>query len=53
MTKTTYPTIRIHNAETNEIIDRQMTAEEFAAYDAANKIQIERALNLEANIVAE
>jgi hypothetical protein len=28
------PTIRIHNAETNEVIDREMTAEEFAAHKA-------------------
>jgi len=29
------PMIRIHNTETNEIIDREMTAEEFAQYQAA------------------
>jgi hypothetical protein len=28
------PTIRIHNAETNEIIDREMTDAEFAIYQA-------------------
>ena len=28
------PTIRIHNAETNEIIDREMTDAEFAQYKA-------------------
>jgi hypothetical protein len=27
------PTIRIHNTETNEIIDRKMTDEEFAIYE--------------------
>jgi hypothetical protein len=26
------PMIRIHNSETNEVIDREMTAEEFDAY---------------------
>ena len=26
--------IRIHNAETDEVIDREMTAEEFAQYKA-------------------
>jgi phosphopantetheinyl transferase (holo-ACP synthase) len=26
------PIIRIHNSETNEVIDREMTAEEFEAY---------------------
>ena len=28
------PTIRIHNLETNEVIDREMTADEFAQYQA-------------------
>ncbi len=27
------PLIRIHNAETNEIIDREMTDDEFAKYE--------------------
>ena len=32
------PTIRIHNTETDEIIDREMTDEEFAIYqDDANQ----------------
>jgi len=26
------PIIRIHNSETNEVIDREMSAEEFEAY---------------------
>ena len=30
----TKPTIRIHNVETNEVIDREMTDAEFAAYEA-------------------
>jgi hypothetical protein len=30
----TKPTIRIHNIETNEIIDREMNDAEFAAYEA-------------------
>jgi hypothetical protein len=29
------PTIRIHNAETDEIIDREMTDEEFAEHEAS------------------
>ena len=32
------PTIRIHNTETNEVIDREMTDEEFAAYNAQKEI---------------
>jgi hypothetical protein len=34
MTKSTKPTIRIHNIETNEVIDREMNAAEFAQYEA-------------------
>lgn len=30
----TKPMIRIHNTETDEIIDREMTDDEFAAYEA-------------------
>jgi hypothetical protein len=30
----TKPMIRIHNLETNEIIDREMNNQEFAAYEA-------------------
>jgi DNA-directed RNA polymerase subunit L len=32
MTKTTKPLITIHNTETNEIIEREMTDVEFAQY---------------------
>jgi hypothetical protein len=31
------PTIRIHNTETNEIIDREMTVAEFKIYEAEQK----------------
>jgi hypothetical protein len=35
MPKTTSnPTIRIHNTQTDEVIDREMTEEEFAQYEA-------------------
>jgi hypothetical protein len=43
----TNPTIRIHNTETGEVIDREMTVDEFAQYeatkiaDAAEKAQAE------------
>jgi hypothetical protein len=30
----TNPMIRIHNTETNEVIDREMTESEFAQYEA-------------------
>jgi hypothetical protein len=34
----TNPTIRIHNTETNEIIDREMTAAELKQYEAEKQI---------------
>ena len=38
MAKSTRPTVRIHNTETDEIIDREMNDDEFAQYqiDKAN-----------------
>ena len=33
------PTIRIHNLETNEIIDREMTNAEFAKYEAEQEAE--------------
>jgi len=43
MPNTSKPMIRIHNSQTNEIIDREMTAAEFAQYEidqAANQVRI-------------
>jgi hypothetical protein len=34
MTKTTRPMVRIHNIETDEVIDREMNDAEFAQYEA-------------------
>ena len=34
----TKPIVRIHNAETNEVIDREMTNAEFDAYQAQQAI---------------
>ena len=39
MAKSTRPTIRIHNSETNEVIDRQMDDAEFAVYQADQEAQ--------------
>jgi hypothetical protein len=39
MKKTTRPIIRIHNLETDEIIDREMNDEEFAAAEEQDKAQ--------------
>ena len=40
MAKSTKPTIRIHNSETDEIIDREMTDSEYAQFvaDQANNV---------------
>ena len=35
----TKPIVRIHNAETNEVIDREMTEAEFALYQADQEAQ--------------
>ncbi len=35
----TKPMIRIHNTETNEIIDREMTAAEFKIYESDQEAQ--------------
>ncbi len=37
------PTIRIHNVETNEVIDREMNDAEFAQYEADQAVQAELA----------
>jgi hypothetical protein len=39
----TRPIVRIHNTETNEIIDREMNDEEFAQYEADQAAQAELA----------
>ena len=40
MSKTSKPMVRIHNTETNEIIDREMNDSEFAAYQADQELQV-------------
>lgn len=42
MAKTSRPMVRIHNAETDEIIDREMNDEEFAQYEADQAAEAER-----------
>ena len=36
------PTIRIHNTETDEVIDREMTDTEFAQYEADQAAELVR-----------
>ena len=39
MTKTSRPMLRIHDVETNEVIDREMNDAEFAQYEAEQAAQ--------------
>ena len=39
MTKSTRPTVRIHNLETDEVIDREMDDAELAQYEADKATQ--------------
>lgn len=48
MAKTTRPTIRIHNIETNEVIDREMNDAEFAQYEANKAAQAAKQAEAEA-----
>jgi endonuclease YncB( thermonuclease family) len=48
MAKTTRPMVRIHNTETNEIIDRQMNDTEFATYEIDQANQAKEKLAIEA-----
>jgi hypothetical protein len=48
----TNPTIRIHNTETNEIIDREMTDDEFADYQAEQAEYAAKQAELEAKATA-
>ena len=36
----TNPMIRIHNTETNDVVDREMTDQEFAKYEAAEAARL-------------
>ena len=45
--------IRIHNAETNEIIDREMTNAEFAIYEADQAEQAAKQTEAEAKAQAK
>ncbi len=41
------PMIRIHNAETDEVIDREMTVAEFKEYEAAQAVAVAKATEAE------
>ena len=40
MAKSTRPMVRIHNVETDEVIDREMNDDEFAQYEADKAAQL-------------
>ena len=47
------PMIRIHNLATDEIIDREMNDEEFAAFEAEQKANAEAEANAKAQAAAK
>ncbi len=49
----TRPMIRIHNVETNEVIDREMNDQEFAAYEANQAAQATAQAEAEAKAEAK
>jgi hypothetical protein len=52
MPKNTLPMVRIHNIETNEVIDREMTQEEFAEAQANQAIEDAKIAQVEAKATA-
>jgi len=53
MAKTTRPTIRIHNIDTDEVIDREMNDAEFAQYEADKAAQAAKQAEVEAKETAK
>jgi hypothetical protein len=49
----TKPMIRIHNTETNEIIDREMNAAEYTQYQADQEADLARQAEAEAKATAK
>jgi hypothetical protein len=47
------PTIRIHNTETDEVIDREMNASEFAKYQKQQEAEVARQAKIEAEANAK
>ena len=53
MTKLTRPMVRIHNVQTNEVIDREMNDDEFAQYEADKVAQATAKAEAEAKETAK
>ena len=49
----TKPIIRIHNTQTDEIIDREMNAAEFAQFEIDKAAEITRQAEAQANAIAK
>lgn len=49
----TKPIVRIHNSETDEVIDREMTAAEFKIYEADQKAVLVKQAEAEAKATAK
>ena len=47
------PMIRIHNLETDEIIDREMTDAEFAAYELEQEVEVKLQVETQAKANAK
>lgn len=46
------PIVRVHNIETDEVIDREMNDAEFAQYQADNEAKLQRKAEAEAKAFA-
>jgi hypothetical protein len=53
MAKSTRPIVRIHNIETDEIIDREMNDDEFAQYEADKAAQLAKQAEADAKETAK
>jgi len=53
MAKTTRPMVRIHNLETDEVIDREMNDSEFAQHEADKALQVATQAEAEAKATAK
>jgi hypothetical protein len=49
----TKPMVRIHNTETDEVIDREMTAAEFKIYEAEQKADAAKEAEIKAKQAAK
>jgi hypothetical protein len=49
----TRPIVRIHNTQTNEVVDREMTDDEFAAYEADKVAYAAEKAQAEAKAIAK